>query len=171
VLELASAARPAALVLSWCSLCDPAGVVGRAERAGYVLDALYVCAIADGEYSGMVHDYLRTLPTAFLSESEETVAALAPDGAGRFGYLLLAGVFRDVGDARQVGDAGEAAAAVRTLMRRFASEGLRALEEVNAPFTVQAFILDRWDEIALRAALHGEVESASRSSRPASHAP
>ncbi len=156
VLELAAATRPAALVLSWCSLCDPDGVVDRARRAGYALDALYVCAIADGEYSGMVRDYLRTLPTAFLSESAETVAALASDGAARFGYLLLAGVFREAGDGQREGDG---AAAVRALVRRFASEGLRALERVDAPFAVETFILDRWDEIALRAALHGDVRA------------
>jgi hypothetical protein len=36
---------------------------------------------------------------------------------------------------------------------------LRALEDVAAPFAVEAFVLDRWDEIALRAALHGEPDA------------
>jgi hypothetical protein len=150
VIELARAVRPAALVLSWCSLCDPAGVVARAERAGYRLERLLACAIADGEYSGLVGDYLRGLPTAFLSDALGTVATLAPDGAARFGYLLLAGVFR------RADVSGAESEAVERLMRQFERDGVRALEgAIDAPFAVETFVLDRWDEIALRAALHG----------------
>ena len=139
-------------MLSWCSLCDPAGVVARAARAGYRLERLLACAIADGEYSGLVGDYLRGLPAAFLNDSADTIATLAPDGAARFGYLLLAGVFRRERDA----SAGAAPDAVERLMRRFARDGVRALAHaVDAPFAVESFVLDRWDEIALRAALHG----------------
>ena len=167
VLALADEARPAALVLSWCSLCDPVGVVARAAARGFRLQTLLACVIADGEYSGLVGDYLRTLPTAFLNESADTTAALSSDGSARFAYLLLAGVFRrgDDGDdgpaVEEPGDPGQhaldTAAAVDALMRGFARDGLDALVRIDAPFATEAFLLDRWDEVALRAALHGEI--------------
>jgi hypothetical protein len=164
VIEIAKVARPTALALSWCSLCDPAGVVADAELAGYRLDALYVVAIGDGEYSGGVHRYLRGLPTAFLSDQPDVVAEVAPDGAARFAYLLLAGVFHDArtpGPAA-TGDgvhrvAGDSASAVDTLMRDFVAHGADALVAPAAPFPVSGWLLDRWDEIALRAFLHGAL--------------
>ena len=163
VIEIATAARPAALALSWCSLADPAGIVADAELAGYRLDALYVVAIGDGEYSGGVHRYLRGLPTAFLSDQPDVVAEVAPDGAARFAYLLLAGVFHDTrGASGGASDgagrvAGDAAAAVDALMRDFVTHGADALAAPSAPFPVSAWLLDRWDEIALRAFLHGAL--------------
>lgn len=161
VIEIANLARPSALALSWCSLCDPAGVVADAERAGYRLDALHIVAIGDGEYSGGVHRYLRTLPTAFFSDLPDVVAEVAPDGAARFAYLLLAGVFHDArASASSDQDdrpSGDSAAAVDGLMRDFVTGGAAALASPAAPFPVNAWVLDRWDEIALRAFLHGAL--------------
>ena len=61
--------RPRALALSWCSLSDPERVVREAEEAGYNLNSLFIVLIADGEYSGSVAGYLRTLDHAFLNDS------------------------------------------------------------------------------------------------------
>ncbi|MFL5576659.1 MAG: hypothetical protein ACJ79S_11890 [Gemmatimonadaceae bacterium] len=155
-LSLAAAARPRALALCWSSLADPVDVVIDAERAGYRLESLYAVAIADGEHSGAVHRYLRTVPTAFLSEAPDVVALVAPDGAARFAYLLLAGVFVDRG-AR----APDAAPAwlVDRLVRGFVDQGADALVTPPAsPVAVTAWSLDRWDEVALRAYLHGAIE-------------
>jgi hypothetical protein len=169
VLALADEARPAVLVLSWCSLSDPVGVVARAAARGFRLQTLLACVIADGEYSGLVGDYLRTLPTAYLNESADTTAALSSDGSARFAYLLLAGVFRRGDDGNGGPGAGgdepedpgqhalDTAAAVDRLMRGFARDGLDALVRIDAPFATEVFVLDRWDEVALRAALHGEI--------------
>lgn len=175
VIELAARTRPAAVALSWCSLADPAGVVAHAERAGYRLASLFAVAIADGEYSGVVHRYLRTLPTAFLSEEPDVVAAVAPDGAARFAYLLLAGVFveREASEpagaaaaSRREGREGRddvasspAAQAVDGMMRDFVRRGAEALVRPSAPFPVTAWLLDRWDELALRAYLHGALDA------------
>lgn len=162
VIEIANLARPTALALSWCSLCDPVGIVADAERAGYRLDGLYVVAIGDGEYSGGVHRYLRGLPTAFLSELVDVVAEVAPDGAARFAYLLIAGVFHDerASPAPAAGSRtrGDSADAVNALMRDFVARGADALAVPSAPFPVSSWILDRWDEIALRAFLHGAMD-------------
>lgn len=156
VLSLTAATRPRALALSWCSLADPAGIVSDAERAGYRLESLYAVAIADGEHSGAVHRYLRTVPTAFLSEAPDVVAGVAPDGAARFAYLLLAGVFVD---RRGRSPDATAARAVDKLVRDFVDHGADALAAPPAaPFPVTAWLLDRWDEVALRAYLHGAVE-------------
>lgn len=157
VAELADRLRPRAVALSWCSVGDPAGVAAAMERAGYRLDALYAVAIADGEYSGMVQPYLETLPTAFLDSAPATRRALAADGAARFAYVLLAGVWV-AGDGR--GEHTAAAPAVAALMRRFAAEGLGALREPAMPCEYRAWLLDRWDEIALRAMLHGPLPAA-----------
>ena len=161
VIEIAEMARPATLVLSWCSLCDPAGIVADAERAGYRLDALYVVVIADGEYSGGVHGYLSSLPTALLSDLPDVIAMVAPDGAARFAYLLLAGVFandRASGClAKQRRAPGDSAAAVERLMHDFVTRGEDALIAPAAPFPVTSWLLDRWDEISLRAFLHGPL--------------
>ncbi|HET7456162.1 MAG TPA: methyltransferase [Gemmatimonadaceae bacterium] len=170
-IDLAHRTRPAALALSWCSLSDPAGVVAYAERAGYRLASLFAVAIADGEYSGVVHRYLRTLPTAFLSEEPDVVATVAPDGAARFAYLLLAGVFVAADEARAAvttpagGDgASDAPLAVERMMRDFVRRGPEALvapavAAARAPFPVAAWLLDRWDELALRAYLHGALDA------------
>ena len=169
VIDLAKSSRPAALALSWCSLSDPAGVVAHAERAGYRLASLFAVAIADGEYSGSVYRYLRTVPTAFLSEEPDVVASVAPDGAARFAYLLLAGVFVLQGDAVN-GDPAVpslAAQAVERMVRDFVRRGPEALVATSAtvaaaPFPVTAWLLDRWDELALRAYLHGALDAPTR---------
>jgi hypothetical protein len=166
VLALAAAVRPRVLALSWCSLADPAGIVADAERAGYRLDALYAVAIADGEHSGAVHRYLRTVPTAFLSEAPDVVASVAPDGAARFAYLLLAGVFVD---RRGLAPDATASRVVDELVRDFVDRGVDALvARPAAPFPVTTWLLDRWDEVALRACLHGaaEPEAAAGGSLP-----
>lgn len=163
VIEIANASRPATLVLSWCSLCDPVGIVADASAAGYRLDALYVVAIADGEYSGGVKAYLDSLPTAFLSDAPEVLLQVAPDGAARFAYLLLAGVFRDdhsgddTAERRGANTTNQVTAveAVDEVMRNFVANGVNALVTPRAPFPVTCWLLDRWDEIALRAYLHG----------------
>lgn len=167
VIDLARSSRPAALALSWCSLSDPAGVVAHAERAGYRLASLFAVAIADGEYSGSVYRYLRTVPTAFLSEEPDVVASVAPDGAARFAYLLLAGVFVPQGDAAVDGETAvpsRAAQAVERIVRDFVRRGPEALVATAAtvaaaPFPVTAWLLDRWDELALRAYLHGALDA------------
>ena len=154
------------VVLSWCSLGDPTGVVRAAARAGYVLTTLWTALIADGEYSGEVHEYMRTLPTAFLHEGRDTLDALAPDGAARFAYLLLAGEFVRApgrrGDVRR-GAGASAAATVDALVRDFARTGAAALvrRSGGAPtsdldgLAARWFACDRWDELRLRALAHG----------------
>ena len=152
-IELTGELRPKALALSWCSLSDPAKVVRAAAAGGYSLNSLFIVAIADGEYSGSVHDYLRSLPHAYINEQPETVNAVAPDGSGRFAYLLMAGEF-----SRRERPDTEAADDVEKICRRFASEGLTSLVKPAAPFPVRTWILDRWDELRLRAYLHGGGE-------------
>lgn len=151
-IELASLVRPQTLALSWCSLSDPAKVVKSAGEAGYALDSLFVVAIAEGEYSGLVHEYLVSLPHAYLNEESATVATIAPDGSARFTYLLLAGEFTRSAVAA---DAAENAAAVEHLCARFASEGMSALVHPEMRVPVTSWILDRWDELELRVMLHG----------------
>jgi methylase of polypeptide subunit release factors len=160
-------ARVRRFVLSWCSLGDPVGVARAAARRGYALEALWAAAIPDGEYTGGVYDYMRTLPTAWLDDSPATRAALAPDGSARFGYLLLAGSFVR-SDEPAAGVTGPARAGVRLvarLVRRFARRGLPGMatlarradagEERGPP--LHAYAADRWDEIALRAIAHGRA--------------
>jgi hypothetical protein len=159
VAELAARVRPRTVALSWCSLGDPVGVTEAMEGAGYRLDALYAVAIADGEYSGTVQPYLETLPTAFLDSAPATRAAMAGDGAARFAYVLLAGAWAD-GRAEGAERGASAAPAVGALMRGFAAEGLGALRDPAVPCEYGAWVLDRWDEIALRALLHGPAEAA-----------
>jgi methylase of polypeptide subunit release factors len=150
------------VALSWCSLGDPVGVARAAARRGYALDALWAAALADGEYTGGAHAYMRTLPTTFLSESDDTRDALAPDGAARFGYLLLAGSFVRVPDARERARAG--IRLVSRLVRRFARDGVPALTTLarrpasldDAP-PLHGYVVDRWDEVVLRAIAHGAV--------------
>ena len=151
-IELVSTVRPQTLALSWCSLSDPAKVVKAAGDAGYVLNSLFVVAIADGEYSGSVRNYLRTLSHAYINEQSDTIATIGPDASARFAYLLMAGEFSRT-DA--VHDAAENAAAVQGICARFASQGLAALVHPAARIPVTSWVLDRWDELELRVMLHG----------------
>lgn len=161
VLRVAAAAGAPRVVLSWCSLGDPVAVVRTAVRAGYQLERLWAAVLADGEYSGEVHDYLRTLPTAFLSEDPATLGALAGDGAARFAYLLLAGSFVRAGPGAAADDA--AARGRRTvrriarLMGEFRASGIAAVERAHAARApgLTLFVVDRWDELRLRVTAHG----------------
>ena len=153
-LELASIIRPQSLALSWCSLSDPAKVITSAGDAGYSLKSLFVVAIADGEYSGSVGDYLRSLPHAYMNDGAETLGAVAPDASASFTYLLMAGEFsRD-----PVPPAEGTAFAIEKLCERFAAEGLPALVNPELPVPVRSWMLDRWDELELRVMLHGTDE-------------
>jgi hypothetical protein len=167
-LELTRLVQPDALALSWCSLSDPGGIVAAAEGSGYELQTLYVCAIADGEYSGTVQPYLRELSECFINEQPDTLAAVAPDGSARFSYLLLSGAFmrRDVNAGS--GSRGAKTPAVETgrqsnsavveeICRDFARDGIRTLESATAPFPFHCSVLTRWDELELRVLLHGET--------------
>jgi len=149
-IELAADLRPKAMSLSWCSLSHPAKVLKAALDAGFSLNSLNIVAIADGEYSGSVRDYLRSLPHAYISEIDETVQAVAPDGSGQFAYLLMAGDF-----SRNKEPDSRIPHAVENICERFASEGLSSLVNPDAPIPVRAWILDRWDELRMRAFLHG----------------
>jgi methylase of polypeptide subunit release factors len=152
-LELVEQAKPRAMALSWCSLSNPAKIVAEAERMGYVLNSLFVVAIADGEYSGAVQEYLRALPHAYINESEALRTAVAPDGSARFGYLLMAGNFSHAaGDGR----ISTSASSVERICKDFAEYGLSALVNPIAPVPVRTWLLDRWDELRIRASLHGQ---------------
>ena len=159
-IELAEKTRPRAMALSWCSLSDPGKIVREAGSIGYSLNSLFVVAIADGEYSGSVHDYLRRLPRAFICEARETVEAVAPDGSGRFSYLLIAGDFSRM-TPRAGRDEHSAADAVERICREFADHGISALRSPIAPVPVRTWLFDRWDELRLRAFLHGEGDNMS----------
>ena len=152
-LEIAHVISPQTLALSWCSLCDPAEVVRAARSTGYVLDSLFMVVIADGEYSGSVHSYLRELPTAFINESAGTLATMASDGAARFAYLLMAGNFSRTSGITDV----RSEEAVRRICEEFETDGLAALVNPRAPIPTRTWLLDRWDEVRLRASLHGDV--------------
>jgi methylase of polypeptide subunit release factors len=154
-LELADLARPAALALSWCSLSDPARIVREAEAIGYFLNSLFVVLIADGEYSGSVLDHLRSLPHAYISESSETKRSVAPDGSARFGYLLIAGDFSRADHTASSNRGNDSS--VERICSEFSDHGISALLNPIAPVPVRTWILDRWDELRLRASLHGEV--------------
>lgn len=156
-IELAEKVRPQALALSWCSLSDPARVVSDAKEAGYSLDSLFVVAIADGEYSGSVHGYLRTLPRAYINEQGETLDLVAPDKSARFAYLLMAGSFSPAAPGHET--RSDAADAIGGLCADFASRGMAALERPILPVPVRTWVLDRWDELRLRAFLHGVVKT------------
>jgi hypothetical protein len=150
-ITLAGQVQPRAMALSWCSLSDPGGVVRAAERAGYRLNSLFVVVIGDGDYSGAVHSYLRTVDKAYLSEHPDVMRAVAPDGAARFAYLLMAGDFSRNRVTRS------AATPVELLCSDFASKGMAALVDPVAPIPTRVWLLDRWDEMRLRAYLHGGV--------------
>jgi len=156
-LELARLVQPPALALSWCSLSDPASVVAAAEDCGYELTDLFVTAIADGEYSGSVHSYLRDLDNCYINEDAESLAIVAPDGSARFAYLLFAGAFCAgswKGTRRSV-------EFVRTMCEDFARDGLAA--EIRFPLPASRFplfhryMLSRDDELHLRVMLHGAL--------------
>ncbi|MDP9206815.1 MAG: hypothetical protein M3P12_15430 [Gemmatimonadota bacterium] len=149
-LELTRLVQPETLALSWCSLSDPAGIVAAAEGSGYQLRTLYVAAIAEGEYSGSVHSYLRDLGDCFINEQAETLDIVAPDGSARFAYLLMAGAF-------ERGGSGNVAPLVEKICQDFARDGVRSLASATAPFTLRCSTLNRWDELRLRVMLHGEV--------------
>jgi hypothetical protein len=163
-LELTRLVQPETLALSWCSLSDPAGIVAAAEASGYQLHTLFVTAIADGEYSGAVHSYLRGLGDCYINEQNETLDIIAPDPSARFAYLLFAGAFvREAGIGnREAGDrlgsvrAG-ASTAVRKICADFARDGVGTLASANAGFSLRCSILNRWDELKLRVILHGEL--------------
>lgn len=155
-LELARTLKPDALALSWCSLSDPVAVVAAAEAAGYELAELYVSAIADGEYSGSVHSYLRQLDDCFISEQRETLEIIAADKSARFAYLLFAAAFRRSEQPQS------ASSAVRGICEDFSRDGLHALAGRNAPFPLHCSLLTRWDELRLRALLHGEIPLSAR---------
>jgi hypothetical protein len=156
-LEVTRLLKPNTLALSWCSLSDPAGIVAAAEGSGYRLRMLYVTAIADGEYSGSVHSYLRDLDDCFINDQRETLEIIAPDGSARFAYLLMAGAF-------ERRDPENVATVVETICSNFARDGVRSLETVTAPFTLRCSMLTRWDELRLRVMLHGEVERPAKAS-------
>jgi hypothetical protein len=155
-IEIAERTQPHALALSWCSLSDPHRIVTEAAMAGYALNSLFIVVLADGEYSGEVHGYLRTLPRAFLNEDSATLEAVAPGGSARFAYLLMAGDFSRTG--RKI--TGVSAVTGR-IAENFADMGLIALQNPIATVPVRTWILDRWGELKLRVILHGET------SRPA----
>lgn len=155
-LEIANTLRPRTMALSWCSLSNPCRVLREAAAIGYQLNSLFVVAIADGEYSRSVHEYLRELPYAFISEDESTVAAVAPDGSADFAYLLMAGDFSRH-DHNEESDNG-VEESVRDLCENFSRNGIDALSSPIAPVPVRRWILDRWDELRLRAFLHGPIE-------------
>jgi hypothetical protein len=173
-LEIAQRVQPDVLALSWCSLADPAGIVSAAESSGYRLHTLLVSAVADGEYSGSVHSYLRDLDKCYINEQSETLEIIAPDESARFAYLLLAGLFvRDGGSGkgealsgrqeaggrrRGLGADGVAGAAVGKICADFARDGVRTLASATTPFALHCSILNRWDELRLRIMLHGEIE-------------
>lgn len=156
-LELTRALRPAALALSWCSLSDPVGIVTAAEDAGYHVSEMFVTAIADGEYSGSVHDYLRVLDNCYINEQPETLATIASDGAARFAYLLFAASFAKRDREPSGGTRDAAVDFVRGLCENFARDGLHgfARELPDAEVRAHRYILDRWDELQLRVMLHG----------------
>lgn len=159
-LELARIVRPRALAFSWCSLSNPEQVVKEAEKSGYRLNSLFVALIADGEYSGAVGGYLRSLRTAFLNDSPETLAAIAPDGSASFGFLLMSGEFSRVSSGRSRREAA-ASEQIRTICSRFARRGLASLDLLQTSFPSRVWLMDRWDEVRLRAFLHGEVSQMS----------
>jgi hypothetical protein len=159
-IELASRVKPLAMALSWCSLADPAGIVSKAAEAGYGLNSLFMVVISDGEYSGQVHDYLKSLPRAYLSEDRKTVDAVAPDGSGRFAYILMAGEFTLGADTPVI-----SVSAVDRIVSDFARTGVAALANHGNSSQVRAWMLDRWDELRLRALLHGTIDQAGAASR------
>jgi hypothetical protein len=135
-----------------------------------------------------VHEYLRALPTAYLCETPRTLASIAPDGSARFAYLLLAGAFtfrsrRATADGRTAGRprAGDpligvgaderASTALERLLEDFAVRGLTALDAAEMPCPVSSWLLDRWDEVALRAIVHGPLHPTPPGTPALEHSP
>ena len=164
-LEITRSVQPDALALSWCSLAHPGATVAAAESSGYELNTLYVTAIADGEYSGSVHYYLRDLPDCFINEQRDTLDIIASDGSARFSYLLLAGAFmrRSTEDPGDPDLSVRRSDAVQKICEDFARDGIPMLSQARAPFELHCSVLNRWDELKLRVLLHGELP---RSVRP-----
>jgi hypothetical protein len=52
---------------------------------------------------------------------------------------------------------------VARLMEDFAVRGLRALDAPSMPCSVSCWLMDRWDEVALRVMVHGPRGSAPAS--------
>jgi hypothetical protein len=155
-LDLTRASQPRALALSWCSLSDPEGVVRYAEESGYRLNSLFVAVLADGDYSGLVAPYLKTLPTAFMNDRPATLKIVAPDGSASFAFLLLAADFWPERRAKErVGP--RASEIVGRVCARFAERGVPGLVGIRSPFPVRSWLLDRWDEVILRGFLHGPL--------------
>ena len=172
-LDLARELQPDAMALSWCSLSDPVGIVTASQDAGYDVIDLYVTAIADGEYSGSVHDYLRSLSDCYINDRPDTLRVIASDGAARFVYLLFSASFARR-DARHGAWAGKpatsspasrfplpappfplSASLLTRLCDHFADLGIPALaSELDAPW-LHRYVLNRWDELQLRVMLHG----------------
>ena len=162
-IELTRELQPDVLALSWCSLSDPMGIIAAAEAAGYHLIDLFVTAIADGEYSGSVHDYLRGLDDCYINEQPDTLAVIASDGAARFAYLLFAGVFVRGRRASLLSPPGPL---VKVLCHNFVRDGISALASElprTAYASVHRYMLTRWDELQLRVMLHGVPTRSARS--------
>lgn len=157
VVQLARSVKPRSMSLSWCSLADPERVVAEAEKSGYRLNSLFIVLIGDGEYSGNVLGYLRRLDHVFLNEGKETLKAVAPDGSASFAFLLMSGEFSKENPSVRRRDV-KASDHVRTICERFARRGIGALTSIEGPFAVRVWLLDRWDELRLRAFLHGPVK-------------
>jgi hypothetical protein len=155
-LELTHLSKPRALALSWCSLSNPGGVVRFAEEIGYRLNSLFIVVLADGEYSGAVTKYLRTLPTAFLNDRPQTLKIVAPDGTAQFAFLLLAGDFWPERRAKQR-QGPRASDIVGKLCARFTERGIPGLAGIKSQFPIRSWLLDRWDEVILRGYLHGSL--------------
>ncbi len=156
-LELLERVKPRAMALSWCSLSDPGRIVDKAESIGYILNSLFIVVIADGEYSGSVQQHLRGLPHSYVNETDALRSIVGPDGSARFGYLLMAGDFSPAHDGSC--SSSGSGAAVERICADFASRGIDALVNPVAPVLVRTWLLDRWDELRLRASLHGEVHN------------
>jgi hypothetical protein len=160
-LELTRASQPRALALSWCSLSDPEGVVRRAEEIGYRLNSLFVVVLADGEYSGAVAKYLKTLPTAFMADRPATLKIVAPDGSASFVFLLLAGDFWPERRAKER-QGPRASEVVGRLCSRFTERGIPGLGGIKSPFPIRSWLLDRWDEVVLREFLHDPLPAVAQ---------
>ncbi|HEX6576237.1 MAG TPA: hypothetical protein VF042_14820, partial [Gemmatimonadaceae bacterium] len=71
------------------------------------------------------------------------------DGSASFAYLLMAGSFsRDA-------NAGDYSALAATICKAFQSRGIVSLSVIESPIPLKSWILNRWDELELRAILHG----------------
>jgi hypothetical protein len=133
-------------------------IAAAADEAGYDMVELFVTAIADGEYSGSVHHYLRDLDDCYISEDPHTLKVIASDGSARFAYLLFAASFLRRDAARAVSPwNAPSASLLPQLCDDFGRRGISALtsaSDADAP-GLHGYILNRWDELQLRVLLHG----------------